>query len=88
MTDTRASDASVPVEWHLPEPGITRYATHMFIQRSESEFILTFYEVQPPLVIGEDDVMAAQAETVARIVVSPQRMAEFVEMFRRIPLEG
>jgi hypothetical protein len=87
VSEFRVNDAVLPIEWHLPEPGISRYATHMFIQRSDNEFILTFYEVQPPLIIGNESVTSAQAESVARIIVSPQRMAEFVEMFRQIPLE-
>jgi hypothetical protein len=87
MSEFRMTDVALTVEWHLPEPGSSRYATHLFIQRSDTEFILTFYELQPPLILGDETVTAAQGECVARIVVSPQRMAEFVEMFRRIPTE-
>lgn len=87
INETRMTDVVMNVEWRPAAQDITRYATHMFIQRSENEFVLSFYELQPPLVFASEEVTAAQGVCVARIVVSPQHMAEIVEMFGKIPLE-
>jgi hypothetical protein len=80
---------NIPIEWHIPDNILTRYATNMVIQQNGSEFIIMFFEIRPPLVFGTLEeqkaqlgkVESAQAECVGRIVVTPERMPEFAKAF-------
>lgn len=76
----------VPIEWRVPDTIIPRYATNMIVQNSEHEFVISFFEVTPPVLLGspEDQIKQAMAigsipaNCVARIVVAASRMPEFV----------
>ena len=73
------------MEWIFPEDIITRFSNNIVIQHSESEFILSFFETRPPLLIGEEsieklkNVKSIPAECVARIVIPVGRMPGMVE---------
>jgi len=80
----------VPIEWHISEDLDTKYATNLVIQHSEHEFIIDFFEMRHPLILGNPDQVREQweklesvrAECVARIVVSPNRMQEFINVMQ------
>jgi hypothetical protein len=81
----------LPIEWHVPAGLQCQYATNMVVQSTEHEFILSFYQVSPPLLLGSAEEVeeklaqmgAIRAECVARLIVAPGRMGEFVEVLRR-----
>lgn len=76
----------VPIEWHIPENLPTQYATNVIVTHTDNEFIVSFFETFPPLIVGEPDQVQKQVEAlesirarcVARIVVSPSRMEAFI----------
>ncbi len=86
-----ARQVSLKLEWRIPEGLAGRYATNMVVQRTEHEFILSFFEAYPPMVIGSPDEIKAQleqletvrAECIARIIVAASRMPEFVEVLQK-----
>jgi hypothetical protein len=90
MAEKDASKILLPIEWHVPDELVTRYANNLLVQHTEHEFILSFFELQPPLTVGSPEEQAAQlqavgavrAECVARVVISASRMASFVETLR------
>jgi len=90
MADQDTSRILLPIEWHVPDDLVTRYANNLLIQHTEHEFILSFFEILPPLAVGSPEEQAAQlqaigavrAECVARVVVSADRMGSFVEALR------
>jgi len=90
MADKDTSRILLPIEWHVPDDLVTRYANNLLIQHTEHEFILSFFEILPPLAVGSPEEQAAQlqaigavrAECVARVVVSSDRIASFVEALR------
>lgn len=56
------------------------YATAVVVQHTEDAFVLSFFAAVPPIVLGSHDVPdTVPAHCVARIVMSPSRMAELVE---------
>ena len=77
----------MPIEWHISEDIDSKYATNLVIQHSEHEFIIDFFEMRNPLILGDPDQVREQqeklesirAECVARIIVSPERMQEFID---------
>ena len=76
----------IPIEWHIPEQIVTRYASNMVVQNTGQEFIVSFYELFPPLLFGTpadlaklDKMESVRAECIARIIVSKDRMPKFIE---------
>lgn len=91
MAEERSLDGMMlPLEFHVPEGVVSRYATNLVVQHSEHEFIVSFYEAQPPLLLGtaEDNkaVLERMGEVrgtcVARVVIAAGRMAEFVRVLQ------
>jgi len=65
---------------------VSRYANNMVIQHSDQEFIISFFEVFPPLLFGTpgdlDKVAALKSvrgECVARVIVSAERLPIFIQ---------
>ena len=89
MTKERPK-VQVPIEWHISEDLDSKYATNLVIQHSEYEFIIDFFEMRHPLILGDPDQVREQweklesvrAECVARIIVSPNRMQEFINVMQ------
>lgn len=80
----------VPIEWHISENIDSKYATNLVIQHSEHEFIINFFEMRRPLILGNPDqireqwqkIESVRAECVAQIIVSPDRMQEFIDVMQ------
>jgi len=85
-----AARKEIPIEWIIPEDTVTRYASNMVVQHTESEFIISFFETQPPIILGTPDeaealmsqLRSVRAKCVARVVVSPKRMEEFITVLQ------
>ena len=79
-------EKQIPVEWHIPEQIVSRYASNMVVQNTGQEFIISFFEIFPPLLFGTpadlaklDQLESVRAECIARIIVSKDRMPKFIE---------
>jgi len=81
----------LPLEWSIPDNVIARYATNIVVQRAEHEFIISFFEVKPPLLLGTPDEIIEQAKKlnvvrancVAQIIVASDKMPSFVEALEK-----
>ncbi|MCZ7569916.1 MAG: DUF3467 domain-containing protein [Ardenticatenaceae bacterium] len=81
---------SAPIEWHVSEHVISRYATNLVVQHTQNEFIISFFEVRPPLVLGTPEEVREQlnqmksvrAECVGRIIVAAEKMPDFVRVLQ------
>ena len=83
------SERQVLIEWHIPEGIVSKYATNMVVQHSDQEFILSFFELQPPIIFGTpqdleklDAASSIRAECIARVIVSTERMPRFIEVLQ------
>src|SRR5262245_43564203 len=74
----------VPIEWRIPDHIISRYATNLVAQRTENEFVLSFFELHPTLILGEipDNIESIPAECVGRIIIARDKMPEFVSVLQ------
>lgn len=78
----------VSINFHIPDGFRTLYATNLVVQHTKHEFIITFFEVLPPLLLGTpemktkqlDSVREIQGSCLARIAVPATRMEEFVQV--------
>ncbi len=77
---------ALPIEWHYPETIQSRYATNMLVQAGEHEIVLSFFEAQLPLLVGQpednkaklEQMGAIKAECVARIIIAPERLPSLI----------
>ncbi len=82
-----AGNITLPVDWHVSENIQSRYATNIVAQPIQHEFVISFFEAQPPIFIGTpeenktryQELGAIRAECVARIIVAAERLPEFIE---------
>ena len=84
------TEKQVVVEWHIPENVVTKYATNMVVQHSDQEFILSFFEILPPIILGTpqdleklETLSSVRAECIARVIVSAERMPRFVQVLQQ-----
>lgn len=76
----------LPITWDfggLP----SRYATNILVQAGEHEIFLAFFEIRPPVLFSEDDsknIESVNAECVARVVVSAEKMQSFINAMQQI----
>ncbi len=84
------NEKQVPIEWHIPEDLISGYATNMVVQHSEQEYVLSFFELLPPIILGTpqeleklDTMSSVRAECIARIIVSAERMPKFIQVLQQ-----
>ncbi len=76
----------LPIEWSVPDCIVARYATNMVVQRLENEFLISFFEVRPPIILGEPPEVAEKlkqkksitANCVAQIIVAAEKMPSLV----------
>lgn len=78
---------SIPVEWHVPDSIVSRYANNVFIQQGQYEFIISFFETRLPLLTGtsEEDkatleqLESVRAECIGRIIVPPEIVPKIIQ---------
>jgi hypothetical protein len=94
MPDERSKLAllnhQVKIDWHVPDNIESKYATNMVIQNSPNEFTVSFFEIQPPIILGPPEAVLkavegmdrVKAKCVARIIIAPDRMKEFINVLQ------
>jgi len=87
MADEIEGQIKLPIQWNLPDGLTSHYATNIVVQRGEHEFIISFFEVIPPIALGTREERMAQlkdqesvkAECVARVIIAAEKMPGFIE---------
>lgn len=82
-----AEKQGIPLDWYIPDDMIARYATNMVVQQLENEFLISFFEVKPPIIFGEpghiqeqlDEMPSIRANCVAQIIVSKQKLPTIIK---------
>ena len=76
----------VPIEWHIPDTIITRFASHMIVQIIDgNEFKISFFELKPEinLITPKAAPNVVRADCVASVIVTPEKMSKIVEVLQR-----
>jgi len=87
QTNTIANNISIQIEWHEPETLTSPYASNVFVQAGEYEFIISFFQTRVPLLTGTPEenlarikeIGSIQAECVGRVIVSPDLVPKIIE---------
>ena len=89
MTDKNsyAVDRQVRVVREFPPDLTSHFVQHFVVQFREDHFVLSFFEIWPPIIVGEteeevvrqlSDLAAVPAKCVARLVITPSKMEELI----------
>ena len=79
-----AQGKPIPIDWQIPEDLPVLFANNITVQHTEHEFILTFYQVTPPPLLGPlaeqklKQMEEVPAVAVARVAVSAGRLPDFI----------
>lgn len=71
---------TLSIDWRFPEGLQTRYANNVLVQAGRFEFIISFFEVQLPILLGSpeenkaklEEIGSVRADCVSKIVMSPE----------------
>jgi hypothetical protein len=88
--DPSAVNHELPIEWSIPGDMVGQYATNMLVQMNPHEFIISFFQLYPPPVLGSPEEQKAklaemtsvQATCISRVIVAAERMPEFVRVLQ------
>lgn len=78
----------VPIERHIPDGLPALWSNHFVTQHTEQEFMLTFFQIAPPILLEptEEEIEAiksVRAIAVARIVLTPQKAHDLLEAMQK-----
>lgn len=88
--DTSADNHELPIERYIPNDMLGQYATNMLVQMNPHEFIISFFQLYPPPVLGSPEeqnakiaeMRSVRATCVSRVIVAADRMPEFVRVLQ------
>jgi len=91
MANNSHEEIQLPINWNIPEDIVARYATNMVIQRLENEFLISFFEIKPPIILDTPEkvsqklrnMKSMQANCVAQIIVAENKLPAFIDALKR-----
>ena len=91
MTKEEDETIALPLVWIDPDSVEILFVNQMVVQRQGDEYILTFGQQSPPMLIGSPKDKMEQAEKVPYVAIRPavrlgltkQRMKDFVTVLTR-----
>jgi hypothetical protein len=84
-TEKSEQKAGIPIEWHVPDTIITRFASNMVIQSFENVFKISFFEIKPEIHLTPPQIPQStiRADCVASVIVTPDKFSQMVEVLQR-----
>ena len=82
----------LPIEYYVPDHIQSRYVTHLLVQNTEHEFILSFFELQEPFLMGDtpeereqqvEQLKYVRAKCVGRVIIAADRMSAFIDAMQK-----
>ena len=92
MAETASGDTvPIPVEFRVPSGLTGQYATNIVVQHTEHEFIISFFQVDNPFLLGSPEENRSRlaelgripAYCVGRVIVAADRMPGFVRIMEQ-----
>ena len=84
-----SEEFKVPLRWEIPDDMDILWASNFTAQHSTREFILTFFQVSPPILLEPTqeaiDAIAREglrAKAVARIALTPAALKELINVLQ------
>lgn len=71
----------IPIKWEGVEDCPLVFSNNMLVQHTEHEFIITFAQIHPPLILRDEDAVEIKsilAKAAVRVVLPPTRVPELI----------
>ena len=76
----QSDEVTLRVDWVFPENIQSRYANNVLVQIGPHEFVISFFEMQLPMLLGTpeenkeklEEMESIRAECVSKIILSPE----------------
>lgn len=88
---TAPAETQININFNAPVDMPSVYATNVIIQPMEFEVLVSFYEIQPPLLMGPEAENLAilqesgmRADCVAKVIISKQRFEVFADLMKQM----
>jgi hypothetical protein len=93
-------EKEVQLDWYVPDELVSHHANNIVVQYLDGEYIISFFETLPPIVLGTPEERRRQAEQinsvrarcVARIIVPGTKMESFIgalaQSYTRVIMEN
>jgi len=90
MEEKDQDRVAIPVKYVVPDEIVTQYVTDMVVQHSDQEFLISFWEIQRPVLLGSEEERKAQIQMIkflenrciARFAITPERMQKFLDAMK------
>ena len=72
--------------WDFSEDLVGDYATNVLVQTGEQELFISFFQIHHPVLLAPADVNKVEsvtAQCVAKVIVTPERLATFIEVLQK-----
>lgn len=74
------NEITLQIDWHVPEGVQSRYANNTLVQAGPSEIVISFFEMQLPMLLGTpeenkgklEETGKIRAECVSKVIIPPQ----------------
>lgn len=84
---------NLPIDWQVPTGAQAAYATNFVVQRMQHEYLISFFQIQPPLVLGSPDQVLEHltrlekvpARLLSQIIIAESRFPEFLQLIQTAP---
>lgn len=81
---------AVKIDWLIPDDLKTVYSNNIVVQHTDDEFIISFFEILHPLLLGTaDDVRKSlegkdvTAKCVARVIIPLSKIDDFIKTLNK-----
>jgi hypothetical protein len=79
MSEIEPVGVSLRIDWHFPEGTKSHYADNVLVQVGQYDIVISFFEAQLPVLLGQpeenkkqlEELEAIRVNCVSKIVVSP-----------------
>jgi hypothetical protein len=83
----QSDEVTLRVNWHFPEGLQSRYGNNVLVQAGPSEFTISFFEMQIPILLGPPEENKAklkemgsiQAECVSKVIIPPRLVKGLID---------
>jgi len=88
-----AQEEQLQISFNVPIEMPSVYATNIVLQQMEYEVLVSFYEIQPPLLLPESNEAenlailkktGMRADCVAKVIISKERFGAFADVMRQL----
>jgi len=77
----------IPLEWVIPKGLEVVFANHLAVTEVDGQFIVTFFQATPPMILEGDAALDAiekvPATAVVRLSIPPQQLSSMIKALQR-----